>query len=143
MSVIPACNPGHEAAHALVAELTGCRIQSVTVCTDGSGGYLSPGLFGEAAAHPEAYGVTMMAGVCAELRFDPADFDRAWEHAAGDRNTLAALGHTEAEMVHWWREAEALMVAHEDAWARLTALLADGGTFDGDQVRAIIASEAA
>lgn len=138
--MIPACNPGHEAAHALVAELVGCRIQSVTVCTDGSGGYLSPGFFGAVGAHPEGFGVTMMAGLAAELRFDP-DFDRGWEHVAGDRQALESLGHTEAEMIRWWREADALLAGHDDAWRRLTSLLVDGGTIDGDSVRAVIAGE--
>jgi hypothetical protein len=139
--MIPACTPFHEAGHALVAEHVGIEVLAVHVHEDG--GWVDRGLFRNPdTARADAFPVMMAAGYAAELAYDP-DPDRAWQHAAGDRARLHALGHSDSEILTCAREARAIIEAQRSAWEALAHILAGGGSFPGELVRSLLAGEPA
>ena len=92
------------------------------------------------AMPPEALAVVLLAGPCAEAKFRRLRFDRvlAGEAAMDDRDSISALGLSDAQFIAASRDALALIESDWTAIERVANALTRAGWLEFEEVVALV-----
>ena len=136
----------HEAAHAVAAIRTGLPFENVSVVpddadeTDGALYWIELHDQLGLMMPPEALAIVLLAGPCAEARARRLRFDRvlAGEAATDDRDSLSALGLSDAQFIAASRNAVELIDRDWPAIERVANALMNGGSLRFDEVENLV-----
>ena len=136
----------HEAAHAVAAIRTGLPFEHVSVVpddadeTDGALYWIELHDQLGLTMPPEALAVVLLAGPCAEARARRLRFDRvlAGEAAMDDRDSISALGLSDAQFIAASRDALALIEHDWPAIERVANALMSVRSLGFDEVEALV-----